>query len=87
MKQIIKLINLVCKVYYLNKYPDVEPQTKVLNFPSRIKRFNNGLNPDNVLKLNYKFFSDKYFPISHPYFYDYMLKKNISSDKYIKLFN
>ena len=29
----------------------------------------------------------EYFPISHPYFYDYMLKKNISSDKYIKLFN
>ena len=44
------------KLYYLNKYPDVEPQTKVLNFPSRIKRFNNGLNPDNILKLNYKFF-------------------------------
>ena len=75
------------KIYYLNNYTNAEPKTKVLNFPSKIKRFNNGLNPDNILKLNYKFFSDKYFPISHPYFYDYMSKRKISPNKYIKLFD
>ena len=41
------------KIYYLNNYTNAEPKTKVLNFPSKIKRFNNGLNPDNILKLNY----------------------------------
>ena len=74
------------KLYYFNKYPKVNSNTKKMNFPSKIKKFNYGLEPDTLLKYNYKFFSDKYFPVSHPYFYQYMTKNNISSSKYIKLF-
>ena len=75
------------KILYFNEYPTVNTDTKKLNFPSKIKKFNNGVEPDNILKLNYKFFSDKYFPISHPYFYEYMIKNGISPSKYIKLYH
>ena len=75
------------KLIYFNDYPDANSKTKSLNFPSKLKTFNNGLEPDNILKLNYKFFSDKYFPVSHPYFYEYMQKNNIPPNKYIKLFH
>ena len=75
------------KIFYFNKYPASHSKTKKLNFPSKIKKFSNGLEPDNILKLNYKFFIDKYFPISHPYFYDYMIQNNISPSKYIKLYH
>ena len=73
------------KIFYFNEYSKANSDTKKMDFPSKIKRFNNGLEPDNILKYNYKFFVDKYFPISHPYFYDYMIKNNISPSKYIKL--
>ena len=75
------------KSYYCNKYKDVDSSTKVMNFPSKVKRFNNGLEPDIILKLDYKFFYDKYFPISHIYFYDYMKENKISPSKYIKLYH
>ena len=75
------------KLYFLNEHPDADSKTKILNYPSKIKKFNNGLEPDNILKLNYKFFYDKYFPVSHPYFYQYMIKNKISPSKYIKLFH
>ena len=75
------------KLIYLNNYSEATSDTKSLNFPSKIKKFNNGLEPDNILKLNYKFFYDKYFPVSHPYFYEYLIKNNNIQDRYIKLFH
>ena len=75
------------KIFYFNKYSKANSDTKKLDYPSKIKRFNNGLEPDNMLKFNYKFFVDKYFPISHPYFYNYMVKNNIFPSKYIKLYH
>ena len=75
------------KSYYCNKYKDADSSTKVMNFPSKVKKFNNGLEPDIILKLDYKFFQDKYFPISHIYFYNYMKENNISPSKYIKLYH
>ena len=75
------------KLIFLNEHPDAESKTKILNYPSKINKFNNGLEPDNILKFNYKFFYDKYFPVSHPYFYEYMINNKISPSKYIKLFH
>ena len=74
------------KIIYFNEYPKAESDTKKLNYPSKYKKFSNGLEPDILLKLNYKFFLDKYFPISHPYFYDYFLNGKIPLPKYLKLF-
>ena len=65
------------KYSYLNKYQDATYSTKVLNYPSKLKNFNNGLEPNMFLKLYNNFFNTKYFPISQPYFMDYINKNNI----------
>ena len=49
--------------------------TKLLNFPSKIKSYSNGLEPFLFLKPFPQIFTDKVFSISHDYFYKY-LKKN-----------
>ena len=65
------------KLYYLNNYKDAANETKTLIFPSKYKNFNNGLEPGMFLKQHKYFFESKYFPISHPYFVNYLKENNI----------
>ena len=68
---------LKLKYFYLNEYKNVPSGTKMLNYPSKYKNYNNGLEPGIFLKKHSDFFNSKYFPISHPYFIEYMKSHNI----------
>ena len=72
------------KNIYLNSFEAIS-DTKLLNYPSKIKNFMNGLEPSNFFKENSKFFISKIFPITHTYFYDYMIKNNIFNESIILL--
>lgn len=72
----------ILKKYYLNNY-DAEEYTKRLNYPSKMKHFNNGLEPPLFLKYNKSFYISKVFPITHDYFYNYMTKRRIINDSII----
>ena len=65
------------KSFYLNEYEASKYDTKMLNYPSKYKNFNNGLEPGMFLKMHNNFFSNKFFHISHPYFIEYIKKNNI----------
>ena len=71
------------KNYYLNHFPQTESCTKLLNYPSKIKSFTNGLDLPLFLKENKKFFISKIFPISHKFFYNFMIEHNILNDSII----
>ena len=73
---------IILKNYYLNNF-EAQYYTKVLNYPSKIKHFNNGLEPPLFLKGNSSFYISKVFPITHDYFYIYMLKKKLLNDSII----
>ena len=73
------------KMLFLNTITSSNQDTKILNYPSKIKNFMNGLEPCNFLKENDKFFITKIFPITHTYFYDYMKSKNLLNDSIILL--
>ena len=73
------------KTLYFNQVPTSDPTTKLLNYPSKIKNFTNGLEPSYFLKDFKKFFITKIFTISHQYFYDYMCKHNLLNDSIILL--
>ena len=75
------------KMSFLNTFIESNPDTKILNFPSKIKNFVNGLEPSSFLKENNKFFISKMFPISHKYFYNYMLNNHILNESIILLNN
>lgn len=57
----IKIKNLYHSIFEDNE------TTKVINFPSKIKNFTNGLEPPQFLKQNMKFFDEPYFSITHRY--------------------
>ena len=73
------------KTFYLNTITFSEPDTKLLNYPSKIKNFINGLEAPNFLKDYKKFFISKIFTISHRYFYNYMCEHNLLNDSIILL--
>jgi hypothetical protein len=73
------------KTLYLNIITSSNLNTKKLDYPSKIKNFINGLEPSNFLKENNKFFISKIFPITHPYFYEYMCEHNSVNDSIILL--
>ena len=73
------------KTLYFNQVPTSDPTTKLLNYPSKIKNFTNGLEPSYFLKDFKKFFITKIFTISHQYFYDYMCKHNLLNDSIVLL--
>ena len=75
----------IMKNYFLNKFDKTEIHTKLLNFPTKIKNFTNGLEPPLFLKDYTKFFISKIFPITHTFFYDYMNEHNILSESIILL--
>ena len=65
------------KTFYLNEYETSKHDTKMLNYPSKYKNYNNGLEPGMFLKMHNNFFNNKFFSISHPYFVEYIKKNNI----------
>ena len=73
------------KNYYLNYYNDTKPDSKQLNFPSKIKSFTNSLEPSLFLKENKTFFISKIFTVTHKYFYNYMGEHNILNEPIILL--
>ena len=75
------------KNYYLNLYENIFPESKLLNFPSKIKNFTNGIETPLFLKENDKFFITKTFPITHEYFYNYMIENKIKNESIILLKN
>ena len=78
-------IFLKMKKSYFNEYKEAAFDTKVLDYPSKIKNFNNGIEPPMFIKQYNNFYDNKYFKISHNYFYEYMNKNNIKN-KYINLY-
>ena len=71
------------KKFYLNNFDETNVETKLLNFPSKIKNFTNGLEIPLFLKENKHFFITKIFPITHEYFHQYMNKNNILNESII----
>ena len=74
---------LLMKNYYLQNFDGIEKSTKLLDYPSKIKNFNNGLEPCLFLKPFPSFFRHKIFPITHKYFYNYMEKNNLQYEPII----
>ena len=70
------------KYIFLN-YFKAQSETKLLNFPSKLKNFTNGLEIPLFLKENKKFFISKTFPITHKYFYRYMKEFNVKNESII----
>ena len=73
------------KEIYLNKYNTPNPYTKMLNYPSKLKYFNDGLHPSLFLKENNKFYISKIFPITHEFYYKYMTDNNLLNESIILL--
>ena len=67
----------IMKYYYLQNFDGIQKSTKLLDYPSKIKNFNNGLEPNLFLKPFSSFFEHKIFPITHKYFYEYIKKNNV----------
>jgi len=78
-------IFLKMKKSYFNEYNDAVFGTKILDYPSKLKNYNNGIEPPMFIKQYNNFYDNKYFKISHNYFYEYMKKNNLKS-KYINLY-
>ena len=75
----------IMKKYYLQNLVGVNILNKLLNFPSKLKNFTNGLEPFIFLKPYQSIFNDKLFPVSHQYFCDYITKnkKKIKNNQII----
>ena len=71
------------KNYYIQNFPGVESSTKKLDFPSKIKNYNNGLEPCLFLKPFTLFFETKIFPITHKYFYEFLVENKIFPEQII----
>ena len=71
------------KEYYLQHFEGVQSSTKKLDFPSKMKNYNNGLEPYLFFKPFTSFFETKIFPITHKYFYDFLIKNKISPEPII----
>ena len=74
------------KNYYLQNFEGIQKSTKLLDYPSKIKAFNNGLEPNLFLKPFTSFFYHKFFPISHQYFYNYLENNDFQRHEPIILF-
>ena len=74
------------KKCYIKNFEGIQKSTKLLNYPSKVKIFNNGLEPYLFLKPYVSFFENKLFHISHNYFVEFMKKKNINIESPIILY-
>ena len=70
--------------FYLNDLNNIN--TKKLNFPSIIKNYSNNFEPPIFVKKFNNYTTDPCFPISHAYIKNETLKKNLTMEKSIKLF-
>ena len=70
------------KTYYF-EINGVQKSTKLLDYPTKIKNFKNGLEPCLFLS---SFFLNKAFPITNEYFYKYMKENNIQKFEAIILY-
>ena len=66
------------KNHYLKNFDGIQKTTKLLNYPSKVKIFNNGLEPYLFLKPNSSFFESETFHITHDYFMEYMKEMKIN---------
>ena len=73
------------KNYYLQNYEGIQTSTKLLDYPSKIKNFSNGLEPFLFLKP-FPLFFNKIFPITHKYYYQYINNKKICQNEPIILY-
>ena len=81
----------IIKKYYINKYLTKKENinninTKKLNFPSILKNYRNNFEPPLFIKKFNNYTVDPYFPITHSYIKNEVLKKNLTMEKSIKLF-
>ena len=74
------------KNFFVNNIKGIQKATKLLNYPSKIKIFSNGLEPYFFLKPNSSFFMKKTFSITHEYFSEYIKKRNIEITEPIILY-
>ena len=74
------------KNYYLQNFEGIQISTKLLDYPTKIKNFNNGLEPNLFLKPFSLFFTNKIFPITHKYYYKYMINNNVAQYEPIILY-
>ena len=77
---------MLLKNYYLQNYNGIQKSTKLLNYPTKIKIFNNGLEPYLFFKPYVTFFDRKFFSITHKYFIDYINDKKIDINEPIILY-
>ena len=77
---------MLLKNYYLKKFTGVQKSTKLLNYPTKIKIFNNGLEPYLFFKPYVSFFERKFFSITHQYFIDYINEKKLNITEPIILY-
>jgi len=73
------------KKKYISKYKSYEGfdiRTKQIEYPTMEKNFSNSLEPKTFLRRDYKFYNNKFFPVSH----EYILPKLISDRDDNKLF-
>ena len=68
---------ITMKNYYIQNFEGIQKSTKLLDFPTKIKNYNNGLEPCLFLKPFSTFFIQKVFPISHKY-YQKIIESNIN---------
>ena len=76
---------ITIKNYYHSLY-NTNSSTKLLDYPSKIKNFNNGIEPNVFLCQNMKFFDSVFFPLSHKYIVDYFKDKKFPLIKQITLY-
>lgn len=74
------------KSYYLEKLSGIQISTKLLDYPTKIKNFKNGIEPCLFLKPYSSFFLNKTFPITHEYFYKYLKENNVQKFEPIILY-
>ena len=68
------------KYYYLQNFNDVKRKNKFFDFPCKLKNFSNGLEPNLFLKPFKGFFKNTTFPITHEYFYNFIVNNNLPID-------
>ena len=71
------------KDYYLQNFVGIQKSTKKLDFPCKMKNFNNGLEPNLFLKPFNSFFTTKVFPVNFNYYYEYLTNNRIFPNQII----
>ena len=71
------------KNYYFQHFEGIQASTKMLDFPSKMKNFNNGLEPNLFIKPFNTFFTSKIFLVNHNYYYEYMTNNRINPKQII----